>query len=74
MLYILKLGSDHRMVVDTVRWNKKDVMIRELKTDDVFVITWKTFMTLYEELHYECGHDNHDDHSARFKRLLKKIL
>ncbi|RKZ10851.1 hypothetical protein DRQ25_01715 [Candidatus Fermentibacteria bacterium] len=73
MLYILKLGSDHRMVIDIIRWNKKDVVIRELKTDDKHVITWKTFMTFYEELRYECNLDDHDDHGSRLEHVLKKI-
>jgi hypothetical protein len=72
MLYILKLGCDHRMVVDMIKHNKKDVMIRELKTDYVFVITWKAFMALYEELHYNCDHD-HDDHGSRFGELLDEL-
>jgi len=72
MFYKQKLNGDSFRVVETLKWNNTQVMLEDVKSGLVYVITWDAFFPYHEELTYEC--DVSDYCGADLSRPLKEKI
>jgi len=54
MFYKQKLNGDSFRIVETLKWSNKEVMLEDVKSGLVYVITWDSFFPYHEELSYNC--------------------
>ena len=73
MLYAQKLGDNISGVVIIIKYTDEEVLLQDLKTEELFVIEWYNFHGNFEELTYECDESNYDSRGSNFGKLLKSI-
>jgi hypothetical protein len=71
MLYAQKFGDNITSVVIIMKWTDEEVMLKDLKTEMLFVIEWENFHGNYEEMTYECDISNYK--GPDIARLLREI-
>ncbi|RLA00504.1 MAG: hypothetical protein DRQ47_09410 [Gammaproteobacteria bacterium] len=71
MFYKQKLNNGSFRVVETLKWTNKQVMLEDVKSGLVYVITWDSFFPYHEELTYECYTSKYC--GADLSRPLKEI-
>ena len=59
MIYAQKFGENITAVVVIIKYNDEEVMLQDMKTQDIFVLAWENFHGHYEELYYECDTSNY---------------
>lgn len=72
MFYEQRLGDNYLRIVEIVKWNDDEVMLRDLRTDELYVMFWDSFFPYHKELVYECEEDK-ETTGSRFGELLKSL-
>jgi len=72
MFYKQRLNDNSFRVVETLKWTNKQVMLEDVKSGLVYVITWDSFFPFHEELIYEPA-EIFTSAGSKFGDLMKRI-